>query len=69
MTNYRRNFIPGSSFFFTVNLADRQSQLLTDHIALLREGISPGTRTTSIPDRSHCCPARTSSHHLDTTTG
>ena len=37
MTNYRRNFVAGGSFFFTVNLADRQSSLLTDHIVLLRE--------------------------------
>ena len=36
MANYRRNFVPGGSFFFTVNLADRRSQLLTDKIALLR---------------------------------
>ncbi len=27
MTNYRRNFIPGGSYFFTVNLADRRQQL------------------------------------------
>jgi REP element-mobilizing transposase RayT len=25
MTQYRRNFIPGGSFFFTVNLAERSS--------------------------------------------
>lgn len=36
MTSYRRNFIPGGSFFFTVNLADRRLSLLTDHIDLLR---------------------------------
>jgi putative transposase len=36
MTNYRRNFIRGGSYFFTVNLADRSAQLLTDHISLLR---------------------------------
>jgi putative transposase len=36
VANYRRNAIPGGSFFFTVNLADRRSQLLTDNIALLR---------------------------------
>jgi putative transposase len=36
MTNYRRNFVPGGSFFFTLNLADRRLQLLTDNIALLR---------------------------------
>jgi putative transposase len=37
MTSYRRNFLPGASFFFTVNLADRKLALLTEHIALLRE--------------------------------
>jgi putative transposase len=36
MTEYRRNFIPGGSYFFTVNLADRRSALLTDHIEDLR---------------------------------
>jgi putative transposase len=36
MTSYRRNFIPGGSFFFTVNLADRRLSLLTAHIDLLR---------------------------------
>jgi putative transposase len=36
MVNYRRNFLPGGSFFFTVNLADRRSRLLTDHIEPLR---------------------------------
>jgi len=36
MTGYRRNFIPGGSFFFTVNLAERQLRLLTEHIAELR---------------------------------
>src|SRR4030065_1785419 len=37
MTSYRRISVAGGSFFFTVNLADRQSSLLTDHIASLRE--------------------------------
>jgi putative transposase len=37
MTNYRRNFFPGGSFFFTVNLADRRLRLLTDHVDLLRQ--------------------------------
>jgi putative transposase len=36
MPNYRRNFVPGGSYFFTVNLADRQQQLLTQHIEFLR---------------------------------
>ncbi|MBJ7406377.1 MAG: transposase [Bradyrhizobium sp.] len=36
MTSYRRNFVPGGSFFFTVNLADRRQSLLTTNIELLR---------------------------------
>jgi putative transposase len=36
MTNYRRNFISGGSYFFTVNLADRRLRLLTDHVGNLR---------------------------------
>ena len=37
VTAYRRNFVPGGSFFFTVNLADRNSCLLTEKTNLLRE--------------------------------
>src|SRR5947209_9949523 len=36
MTNYRRNFLAGGTYFFTVNLADRRSRLLTEEIELLR---------------------------------
>jgi putative transposase len=36
MVNYRRNFIPGGTFFFTVTLADRRSSILVDHIVSLR---------------------------------
>jgi putative transposase len=36
MTDYRRNFVAGGSFFFTVNLAERHLQLLTEHIDELR---------------------------------
>jgi putative transposase len=36
MAHYRRNFIYGGSFFFTVNLADRRARLLTDYIDQLR---------------------------------
>ena len=36
MTNYRRHFVAGGSYFFTVNLADRRLRLLTDHIEALR---------------------------------
>jgi REP element-mobilizing transposase RayT len=36
MTNYRRNFTAGGSFFFTVNLEERRLRLLTEHIDELR---------------------------------
>jgi putative transposase len=36
MTGYRRNFVAGGSFFFTVNLADRRLRLLTENIEALR---------------------------------
>jgi putative transposase len=39
MVFYRRNFVPGGTFFFTVTLADRRSRILVDHIDLLREAI------------------------------
>ena len=40
MPNYRRAFVPGGSWFFTVTLLDRRSQLLTDRIDVLRDAIS-----------------------------
>ena len=36
MVRYRRNFVPGGMFFFTVTLNDRRSSALVDHVALLR---------------------------------
>ncbi len=36
MTRYRRNLLPGATYFFTVNLAERRPRLLTDHINLPR---------------------------------
>ena len=36
---YRRSTLPGGTWFFTVNLQDRQSDLLVRHIELLREVI------------------------------
>ncbi|MDH4565852.1 transposase [Pseudomonas sp. BN414] len=36
MTNYRRDHTPGATWFFTLNLADRNSRLLTEHLDLLR---------------------------------
>src|SRR5260370_39386208 len=36
MTTYRRNFVAGGCYFFTVNLTERRSRRLTDQIELLR---------------------------------
>ncbi|WP_027328977.1 REP-associated tyrosine transposase [Marinimicrobium agarilyticum] len=37
MSNYRRNPVPGGTFFFTVTLADRQADWLVRHVDVLRE--------------------------------
>ena len=37
MSDYRRLFVPGGTYFFTLNLRDRRSDLLVTHIGLLRE--------------------------------
>ena len=34
MTTYRRNFVAGGSYFFTVNLAEHRLRLLTVNIVL-----------------------------------
>jgi putative transposase len=39
MTNYRRNFVPGGSYFFTVNLSDRTKATLVENIELLRRSV------------------------------
>jgi putative transposase len=39
MTEYRRWLIPGGTWFFTVNLAERSGSLLVDHLANLRSAI------------------------------
>jgi len=40
MPNYRRAFIPGGCWFFTVNLLERRRTLLVDHIDSLRASIA-----------------------------
>jgi putative transposase len=61
MVRYRRNFVAGGTFFFTVTLADRRSSALIDHVDSLRAAF----RTTRqarpfaidavvvLPDRLH----------------
>jgi putative transposase len=61
MTDYRRNFIAGGCFFFTVNLADRRLRLLTEYIdellAAFRETRQNHLFTTEamvvLPDHLH----------------
>ena len=40
MPNYRRAFVPGGCWFFTVNLLERRQTLLVDHIVALREAVA-----------------------------
>jgi putative transposase len=40
MPNYRRAFVPGGCFFFTVNLLERRQTLLVDHIGILRGAVA-----------------------------
>ncbi len=40
MPNYRRLFVPGGTWFFTVNLQDRRQKLLTENVDLLRAAFS-----------------------------
>ena len=48
MANYIRSRAPGGSFFFTVNLADQSSRLLTDHIEDLRRAFRATVRHAPI---------------------
>ncbi|NOT10267.1 MAG: transposase [Methylococcaceae bacterium] len=62
MPNYRRNRLPGGTYFFTVNLLDRKSHLLIKHINMLREGVRITKRKhpfhidawVVLPDHLHC---------------
>ena len=62
MPDYRRNRIPGGTYFFTVCLADRSSNLLTTHIASLRAAVRKARAQRPfhidawviLPDHMHC---------------
>src|SRR5579872_13449 len=45
MVRYRRNFVAGGTFFFTVTLADRTSRALIDHITVLRAAVRETRRS------------------------
>ena len=62
MPNYRRNWVAGGCYFFTVNLRDRSSNLLVHEIEALRSAVR-GTRARHpfhidawvvLPDHMHC---------------
>jgi putative transposase len=61
MPDYRRAFVPGGSWFFTVNLLERQQTLLVDHIAVLRDAVAKTRETYAfeidafvvLPDHLH----------------
>jgi putative transposase len=44
MVRYRRNFIPGGTYFFTATLADRRSTALVDHVDALRSAVREARR-------------------------
>jgi len=62
MPDYRRNRVPGGTFFFTVNLLDRHSDLLVARINALRDAIGKVRGRTPfhieawvvLPDHMHC---------------
>jgi putative transposase len=62
MSVYRRNRVPGGTFFFTVNLLDRGSDLLVRQIGLLREAVSHAREARPfhidawvvLPEHMHC---------------
>ncbi len=62
MSNYRRAQVPGATYFFTVNLRNRSSDLLVRQVALLRECVR-ATRSRHpfhidawvvLPEHMHC---------------
>ena len=62
MTNYRRNFIEGGSYFFTLSLADRNTRLLIDNVELLRQSFRQTKKDLPfnldsivvLPEHLHC---------------
>jgi REP-associated tyrosine transposase len=62
MVFYRRNFIPGGTYFFTVALTDRQRDWLVRHINLLRLAFRRAKRERPftidaivvLPEHLHC---------------
>ena len=62
MPDYRRNRVPGGTYFFTVNLLNRSSDLLVTHIDVLRTSVRTIRQNSPfhidawvvLPDHMHC---------------
>jgi len=62
MPDYRRNRVPGGTYFFTVNLLDRSSGLLVTNIDALRQAVRNVRQRSPfhidawvvLPDHMHC---------------
>jgi putative transposase len=62
MPDYRRNRVPGGSYFFTVNAANRKSDLLVREIEILRASVRALRFTRPfhidawvvLPEHMHC---------------
>jgi putative transposase len=68
MTDYRRFYIPGSTWFFTVNLAERRdNRLLLEQIDLPAGGFSAHQTPQAFPDGRGRYHAGSPALHPDTT--
>jgi putative transposase len=62
MPNYRRVWVPGGTYFFTVNLLERHRRLLVDRIVVLRAAFAAARSARPfdlvamvvLPDHLHC---------------
>ena len=62
MSDYRRNRVPGGTYFFTITLRDRGSDLLVTQIAVLRSAVRQVVTKwpfhidawVVLPDHMHC---------------
>jgi putative transposase len=58
MPDYRRNRVPGGTYFFTVNLLDRSSRVLVTHTDVLREAHARAPchidAWVVLPEHMHC---------------
>ena len=62
MPDYRRSRVPSGTYFFTVNLLSRNSQLLTTHIDALRKAVGVAQQRLPfhidawvvLPEHMHC---------------